>query len=103
MNKFGVLAIFGVLVASQAGCGSSDESGGGSGGGGPPDFVALEGKLTQPDGTFAAGQEAAVQNGFGEQSTAAQGNPFGGGSGSSSSPTFADLDVLVVAASAAGA
>jgi hypothetical protein len=93
MIKLGSIGIFGVLVATQVmlvGCGSGESSSGG-GLGSPPDFVALEGKLTQPSGTFAAGQEGAVQDGFGNQSAAAQGSPFGGGSGTSSTKSNGDL------------
>src|SRR4051794_22228507 len=84
MTKIGLLALVSILASTQMGCGSSDE---GAAGGprAPPDFDALEGRLTAPSGTFAAGQEGAVQDAFGNQSTAAQGNPFGGSSSGSSS------------------
>jgi hypothetical protein len=81
MKKVGGFCAIGLLVSmTLVGCGSDGASSSG-GAGAAPDFVALEGRLTQPSGTFAAGQEGAVQDAFGTQSTAAQGNPFGGGSG----------------------
>src|SRR5436190_818649 len=92
MTKVCLLAIVGVLAASQIGCGSGNDSGGG-GGGSAPDFDALEGRLTAPSGTFAAGQEGSVQDAFGSQSTAAQGNPFGSSSGSNSTKSVGGLSI----------
>lgn len=86
MKKFGLAVLVSVIAAVQVGC--AEDSGGSQGGGaagGPPDFAALENKLTQPTGTFSSGQEGSVADGFGSQSDSAQNNPFGGGSSGTSS------------------
>lgn len=92
MSKIWIAAVVGAFAVTQIGCGSDEESG--TGGSGAPDFVALEGKLTQPTGTLAPGQESSVQDAFGAQTEAASGNPFGGGGASSGTSTTQSADAL---------
>lgn len=93
MTKIGIVALLGAFAV---GCGGGDESSSGGGAGSPPDFGAIEGRLTQPSGTFAPGQENAAMDGFGTQSAATEQNPLGGSSGSTAGKSAGELSIQTV-------
>src|SRR5262245_6173493 len=66
-----ILCAAALSLASLVGCSSDESSSSGSGGAGtPPNFDTLQTTLTTPTGTFAAGTESNVADGFNKQSGA---------------------------------